>query len=109
MADIMFLADGPKSTASVFHVVLYHISNLKSIGQAVLKISRSQVGRTDGRKDERPAFPFPTQTSFVEDKNVLKISGGLLLRNRHTNRLRQRRRRLILLCLAYIFHTKTHD
>ena len=66
MAAILLLADGPKSIASVFPVVLYHISNLKSIGEAVLKISRSQVGWKDGR----PAFPCPTQTSFAEDKKV---------------------------------------
>ena len=70
MVAILFLADGPKSKASVFMVVLYNISNLKSIGEAVLAISRSQVGRTEGRKDGRPVFPCPTQTSFAEDKIV---------------------------------------
>ena len=37
----------------------------------VIAISRSQVGRTDGRKDGRSVFPCPTQTSFAEDKNCL--------------------------------------
>ena len=65
MAAICFLAEGPKSIASVFPVVLYHISNLKSIGETVLKISRSQVGRTerqtdtDGRTDDRHFYVLP--------------------------------------------------
>ena len=81
MAAILFLADGPKSIASVFPVI-YHISNLKSIAETVLKILRSQVGQTarqtDGQKDRRkegqtdgrPAFLCPTQTSFAEDYNM---------------------------------------
>ena len=52
-------------------MVWYHTSKLKSIGETVLKISRSQVWRTDRRtdrlKDGRPAFLGPTLTSFVED------------------------------------------
>ena len=43
----------------------------------VLKISRSQVGRPDGptkgQPDGRTAFLCPTQTSFTEDKNAMKI------------------------------------
>ena len=72
MVAILFLANGPKSIASVFPVVFYHISNLKSIGEVVLKISRSQVGQKDGRKDGRAAFPCPTQTSFTEDNKISK-------------------------------------
>ena len=63
MVAILVFAHGPKSIASIFSVVWYHISNLKLNGEMVLKISRSQVGRTDGR----PAFLCPTQTSFTED------------------------------------------
>ena len=60
MAAILILAHGPKS---------------KSIDETVLKISRSQVGRTegqtDGRTDGRPAFLCPTQTLFAEDKKIV--------------------------------------
>ena len=49
MAAILVFAHGPKSIASVFSVVWYHISNLKLNGEMVLKISRSQTRRTDGR------------------------------------------------------------
>ena len=84
MAAILVFAHGPKSIASVFFVVWYYVSKFKSIGETVLKISRSQVGRTegrtaqqkdrrkderpDGRKDGRPPFLCPTQTLFAEDK-----------------------------------------
>ena len=66
MVAILFLADGPKSIASVKSVVRYHISNLKSIGETVLKISRSQVGRMDGMTDDRYFYVIPHQTSFAE-------------------------------------------
>ena len=68
MAAISFLAEGPKSIASVFQVVWY-ISNLKSIGE-MIKRSCSQVGRTEGQTDDR--YFCPTQTSFVEDKKDSK-------------------------------------
>ena len=79
MAAILFLADGPKSIASVILVIWYHISNLKSIGETVLKVSRSQVGRTEGQTDRqthgrlewRKNGPTDGRTSFAEDKNVL--------------------------------------
>ena len=53
MAAILVFTNGPKSIASVFPVVWYHISDLRSIGETVLKISPSQVGRTEGQTDEQ--------------------------------------------------------
>ena len=50
MVAILFLADGPKSIASVFPVVIYHISNLKSIG---VRFLRYRVHKSDGRKDRQ--------------------------------------------------------
>ena len=48
MVAILVFTYGPKSMASLFSEVQYHISKLKSIGETVLVISRSQVGRTEG-------------------------------------------------------------
>ena len=48
----LVFTDGPKSIASVILVILYDISNLKSIGETVLRISHSQVGRTEGQTDK---------------------------------------------------------
>ena len=42
MAAILFLADGPKSIAPVLYVVWHQKSDLKSIGEPIIKISRSQ-------------------------------------------------------------------
>ena len=42
MAAILIWADGPKSIASVLKMIWHYKWNLKSIGETVLKISRSQ-------------------------------------------------------------------
>ena len=42
MAAILILAHGPKSIASVLYNILHHISNLKSIGEMIPNVSRSQ-------------------------------------------------------------------
>ena len=65
MVAILFLADDPKSIASVFMVVWYHISNLKSIGETVLKISLSQVRQTEGRNDRQTTSISMSYPNFV--------------------------------------------
>ena len=72
-AAILFLADGPKSIASVILVFWYHISNLKSIGETVLKISRSQVGRTEGQTDRQT----DRQTEGWNDGRMARRTDGL--------------------------------
>ena len=69
MVAILFLADGPKSIAFVFPVVLYHISNLKSIGEAFPKISRSQFGRMARQTD---GGPTDARTGRKDKGNLVK-------------------------------------
>ena len=57
VAAILVFVECPKSTASQVLGVLRSYQNVKSISQAVFKISCSQAivdGRTDGRPDRRP-------------------------------------------------------
>ena len=65
MAAILVFAHGPKSIASIFSVVCYYISKLKSIGEMVLKISRSQVGWKDGRTEGRTTGISMSYPNFV--------------------------------------------
>ena len=73
MAVILVFAHGPKSIASVFSVVWYHISNLKLNGEMVLKISRSQVGRTDGPTDGRKEGQTDGRTEGPRDGQTTGI------------------------------------